>query len=246
MIGRSLNADLRKMKGTSVILAHLLIPIITSVIFLIYYFFSPWNENMKVIAFYQAIGAGLPVLIGIFTASVMEQEQNAGNFQNLLSLPDKLTAFLSKLLMLLVLCLCSILLTAIIFGIGFGRIASSDIDIMKGCIFAALLLWGSGVPLYLWQLILAFQFGKGVSIGAGIMSGLISVLMLTGLGDYVWKYVFVCWTGRVPYTYLQSVLGETSVGEWLSFIPCCLIFTGISMVYYFWWVNHWEGNRISE
>ena len=61
MIGRSLNADLRKMKGTSVILAHLLIPIITSVIFLIYYFFSPWNENMKVIAFYQAIGAGLPV-----------------------------------------------------------------------------------------------------------------------------------------------------------------------------------------
>ena len=112
MIGRALNADLRKMKGTSVILAHLLIPIITSVIFLIYYFFSPWNENMKVIAFYQAIGAGLPVLIGIFTASVMEQEQNAGDFQNLLSLPDKPAAFLSKLLMLLVLCLCSILLTA--------------------------------------------------------------------------------------------------------------------------------------
>ena len=143
-------------------------------------------------------------------------------------------------------CLCSILLTAIIFGIGFGRIASSDIEIMKGCIFAALLLWGSSVPLYLWQLILAFQFGKGVSIGAGIISGLISALMLTGLGDYVWKYVFVCWTGRVPYTYLQSVLGETSVGEWLSFIPGCLIFTGLSVVYYFWWVNHWEGNRISE
>ena len=87
--------------------------------------------------------------------------------------------------MLLVLCLCSILLTAIIFGIGFGRITSSDIEIMKGCIFAALLLWGSSVPLYLWQLILAFQFGKGVSIGAGIISGLISALMLTGLGDYV-------------------------------------------------------------
>ena len=96
MIGRSLNADLRKMKGTSVILAHLLIPIITSVIFLIYYFFSPWNENMKVIAFYQAIGAGLPVLIGIFTASVMEQEQNAGNFQNMLSLSKKGVTFISK------------------------------------------------------------------------------------------------------------------------------------------------------
>ena len=57
---------------------------------------------------------GLPVLIGIFTASVMEQEQNAGDFQNLLSLPDKPAAFLSKLLMLLVLCLCSILLLSLI------------------------------------------------------------------------------------------------------------------------------------
>ncbi len=246
MLGRFLNADLRKMKGTSMILAHLLIPIITSVVFLMYYSFSLWDDNMKIIAFYQAIGTGLPVLVGIFTASVMEQEQNAGNFQNLLSLPDKLAAFLSKLLMLLILCLCSVLLTAMIFEIGFGKIAASDIGSMKVCIFAALLLWGSSVPLYLWQMILAFQFGKGVSIGAGIISGLISALMLTGLGDYVWKYIFVCWTGRVPYTYLQSVLGETSVGEWLSFIPGCLIFTGISMVYYFWWVNHWEGNRISE
>ena len=201
---------------------------------------------MKVIAFYQAIGAGLPVLIGIFTASVMEQEQNAGNFQNLLSLPDKLTAFLSKLLMLLLLCMCSVLLTAIIFGIGFGRIASSNIGSMKVCILAAVLLWGSSVPLYLWQLILAFQFGKGVSIGAGIISGLISALMLTGLGDYVWKYVFVCWTGRIPYTYLQDALGEAGAGEGLSFMPVCLIFTGISMVYYFLWGSHWEGNRISE
>lgn len=201
---------------------------------------------MKVIAFYQAIGAGLPVLIGIFTASVMEQEQNAGNFQNMLSLSKKGVAFISKLLLLLLLCLGSVLLTTLIFGTGFGRISSSNIGSMKVCILAALLLWGSSVPLYLWQLILAFQFGKGVSIGAGIISGLISALMLTGLGDYVWKYVFVCWTGRVPYTYLQSVLGEISVGEWLSFIPGCLIFTGISMVYYFWWVNHWEGNRISE
>lgn len=246
MLGKSLYADLWKMKGTSVILAHLLIPVITCVVFLTYYFFSPWNESMKVIAFYQVIGAGLPVLVGIFTASVMEQEQNAGDFQNLLSSPNKRIAFLSKLLMLLLLCLGSILLTAMIFGIGFTRISESDIGRMKIHIFATLLLWGSSVPLYLWQMILAFQFGKGVSIGVGILSGLTSTLMLTGLGDYVWKYIFVCWTGRVPYIYLQSVLGEPDAGEWLSFLPGCFIFTGISMIYYFWWINHWEGSKISE
>ena len=119
-------------------------------------------------------------------------------------------------------------------------------EIVKICVVAALLLWESSVSLYLWQLILAFQYGKGVSIGAGIISGLISALMLTGLGDYVWKYVFVCWTGRIPYTYLQDALGEAGAGEWVSFIPGYLIFTGISMIYYFWWASHWEGNRISE
>lgn len=243
MLVRTLNADLRKMKGTYVILAHLLIPIINSVVFLTYYLLSTWNENMKVIAFYQVDGAGLPVLIGIFTASVMEQEESAGSFQNLLSLPDKLEAFLSKLLLLLILCLCSVLLAAIIFGIGFGRISSSDIVSMKVCIFAALFLWGSSIPLYLWQMFLAFQFGKGVSIGVGIVSGLISALMLTELGDYVWKYIFVCWPGRIPYTYLKSAFGEADVGE---FISGFLIFTGISMIYYFWWANHWEGNRTLE
>ena len=49
MLGRFLNADLRKMKGTSVILAHLLIPIITSIVFLMYYSFSLWDDNMKII-----------------------------------------------------------------------------------------------------------------------------------------------------------------------------------------------------
>ncbi len=38
MIGRSLNADLRKMKGTSVILAHLLISDYNQRYILIYYF----------------------------------------------------------------------------------------------------------------------------------------------------------------------------------------------------------------
>ena len=44
---------------------------------------------------------------------------------------------------------------------------------------------------------------------------------------------------------IVPVSGYRSLDEQFD-IPGCLIFTGISMVYYFWWVNHWEGNRISE
>ena len=49
----------------------------------------------------ESHGAGFPVLIGMFTASIMEQEQNAGVYQNLLTLRKKTIAFLSKVILLL-------------------------------------------------------------------------------------------------------------------------------------------------
>lgn len=247
MFRKNLHADLLKMKGIPVTLAHILIPVITSGVFLIYYSFSLWNENTKIIAFYQAIGAGFPVLIGIFTASVTDQEQNAGGFQHLLSLPQKTKAFLSKVLLLLIFSMFSVLLTAVIFGFGFCRIIeSSTVSIGIG-MMAALIMWCSSIPLYIWQMIFAFQFGKGVSVGAGILSGLVSALMLTGLGDYVWKYIFVSWTSRIPYTYLKFALGDTgTINEWKSVIPIYCIFTVISIIYYLLWASRWEGSKISE
>lgn len=247
MFGKSLYADLWKMKGTSVILAHILIPVITSGVFLLYYSFSPWDISTKVTAFYQAIGAGLPALIGIFTASVMEQEQNAGGFQNMLSLPNKWTVFLSKLSLLLLLGLFSVLLTAIVFGFGFERMTGNHIGNIQICLQVAFVLWVSSMPLYIWQMILAFQFGKGVSVSAGILSSLTSALMLTGLGDYIWKLLFVSWTGRIPFTYLKFVLGEAGAGdEFLVVIPCYCVFAVISMICYLLWTTHWEGSKVSE
>lgn len=240
MFTKNFRADFLKMKGTPVTLAHILIPVIASGLFFLYYSFSAWNENTKIIAFYQTVGAGFPVLIGIFTAGMMEQEQNAGAFHHLFTLPQKTAAFWSKVLLLLVFSLFSLLLTAVLFG--FGCTENTGI-----CIMAALVMWCSSIPLYIWQMILAFQFGKGVSIGAGILSGLVSALMLTGLGKYIWKYIFVSWTGRIPYTYLKLVSGRAGAGnEWEAVIPFWGIFTVISMIYYLLWAFRWEGIKISE
>ncbi len=247
MLRKNLHADLLKMKGTPIALAHILIPVITSGLFLIYYSFSAWNENTKIIAFYQAVGAGFPVLIGIFTAGMIKQEQNAGGFQNLLTLPQKTVAFLSKVLLLLIFSMFSVLLTTVIFGLGFGRIPGNSTVSMGICMMAALIMWCSSIPLYIWQMILAFRFGEGVSISAGILSGLVSALMLTGLGDYIWKYTFVSWTGRIPYTYLKFVLGESgAINELEAVISIYCIFTVISMVYYLLWASRYEGSKISE
>ncbi|MGN1165281.1 MAG: lantibiotic immunity ABC transporter MutG family permease subunit [Lachnospiraceae bacterium] len=247
MLRKNLHADFLKMKGLPITLAHILIPVITSGLFLAYYSLSVWSENTKIIAFYQAVGAGFPVLIGIFTASIMEQEQNAGVFQNLLSLQKKTLAFLSKVILLLIFSLFSILLAAGIFCFGFYIILGCSTVSIVTYMMAALIMWCGSIPLYIWQMLLAFRFGKGVSIGVGIISGLVSALMLTNLGMFVWKYVPVSWTGRLPYIYLQFALGESgAINEMYSVIPVFCVFTVISMIYYLFWAFRWEGSKISE
>ena len=247
MLRKTLHADLLKMKGTPITLAHILIPIIASGLFLLYYFFSVWNENTKVVVFYQAVGAGFPVLIGIFTASMIKQEQNAGDFQNLLTLQQKTAAFLSKVLLLLISSMFSVLLTATTFGLGFCKILGSSIVSVGICMMTALIMWCSSIPIYIWQMILAFQFGEGVSVGVGILSGLVSALMLTGLGEYIWKYTFVSWTSRIPYTYLKFVLGEPgAVNELEAVTPIYCILTVTSMLYYLLWASRFEGSKTSE
>ena len=247
MFRRNLHADLLKMKGLSITLAHIIIPIITSVVFLAYYAVSAWNENTKIIAFHQAVGAGFPVLIGIFTASIMEQEQNAGACQNLLSSRKKTTAFLSKVILLLIFSLFSVFLAAGIFCFGFYKITGCSIVSTGTYMMTAFIMWCGSIPLYIWQMLLAFRFGKGMSIGVGIISGLVSALMLTNLGVLVWKYIPVSWIGRIPYTYLKIALGESgAINEMQSVIPVFCVFTVISMVYYLFWAFHWEGSKISE
>lgn len=247
MLRKNLHADLLKMKGVPIVLVHILIPVIISGLFLIYYSFSAWKENTKIIAFYQAVGAGFPVLIGIFTASVMEQEQNAGGCQNLLTLRKRTAAFLSKVLLLLVFSLFSVFLTTVIFWFAFCKILEGSTVSVGIYMMAAFIMWCSSIPLYIWQMIFAFRFGTGVSIGAGIVSGLVSALLLTNLGMFIWKYVPASWTGRMPYTYLKHALGESgAINEMELVIPIYCIFTGISMVYYLLWASRWEGNKISE
>lgn len=247
MFRKNLYADFLKMKGLSVTVAHILVPVIISGLFLAYYSFSAWSEPAKIIAFYQAVGTGFPVLIGIFTASIAEQEQNAGACQNLLTLQKKTAAFLSKVVLLLIFSLFSVLLAAAIFCFGFYKILGCRTIRIVAYMMAAWIMWCGSIPLYIWQMFLAFRFGKGVSIGVGIFSGLVSALMLTNLGTFVWKYIPVSWTGRIPYTYLKIVLGEAgAIGEIRSVIPIVCVFTVLSVIYYLFWASRWEGSKISE
>lgn len=246
MLGKIIYADWIKMKKTPVMTAHILIPIVMSGLFLAYYAVSGWSETSKIMAFFQAMGVGYPILIGIFAASTAEQEQNAGECQNLLTLRSKRIALISKVLIFLMLGLFAVMPTVLVFGGGFKWMTDSKVK-MAVYVAAGLIMWCSAIPLYIWQMFLAFRFGKAAAIGAGIICGLISALMLTGMGMVIWKYVPAAWTARIPDTFLSAVFGDVSAfGEMQRVIPVYCVFTVLSMLYYVIWASHWEGHRISE
>lgn len=237
MLIRCLRIDMLKMKRLPIIYAHIVIPILISAVFLAYYKICGWNEYEKVSAFYQALGIGFPVLIGIFTANQMELEQSAGEYQNILTVKHKITAFISKVIILNIYSFVSMFLTTVIFSVGMS--ISGFANIFKSCFTSAALIWLAGIPLYIWQMMIAFHFGKGASIGVGILGGLVSALMLTGLGDIGWKYIPVAWTARFPSVYL---MGENEGIMLLHFT--IVIF--VSILYYVFWASRWEGRKISE
>ena len=247
MLGRSLKADFLKTKNKPVLWAHIWIPIAINALFLSYYAFTGWSASAKIIGFFESVGAGFPILIGIFAADVAEHEQTAGRFQNLLSQPRKTTAFLSKVILLLLLGLFSIVLTAVIFGAGFRMIANNCDIGMVTYLTAALMMWCGAIPLYVVQMIIAFRFGKGASVGTGLFAGLLGALMLTGLGSFIWEYVPPSWTGRMPVTYLRVVFGAPDAfNELKKAVSIVCVTTVISLLCYRAWASRFEGVRITD
>lgn len=247
MFSRCLRADFYKMKRSPVAIAHIIIPIVVSAVFLGYYAISGWNETDKISAFYEALGFGFPVLIGVFIASTMEQEQNAGAFQNLLTLRSKTAALFSKALTLLLLSLFALLFTAVFFGSGFNMIHGHSNVSIGVFVMEALVMWISAIPLYLLFEIFAFAFGKAFTIGAGLISGLISALFLTDIGMYAWKVVPLSWTARMPETFLVYELSDSgALSEIRSQASIYMVVTIVCLAGYFVFSANYEGSKISE
>ncbi len=244
MLIQYLKADFLKTKRLSLRLAHILIPIGVSVLFIAYYSYSPWNEYMKIDAFYQVLGMALPVLIGVFCSMLSEQEHTAGAFQSMLMVQKKSVPFLSKLIVLLLMSLGALLLTSVLFGAGFYFALGNRIVALQFYFLVSFVLLGSSIILYILHLFLAFHFNMGVSIGLGILESLVSALFLIDMGKYAWKYIPASWPARMSTTFLSAYTGDVTAGETLhTMFPVCAVSTLVSIVLYIIWSSRWEGEK---
>lgn len=247
MLISCLKADFLKSKRLSIRKAHLIIPLATAVVFTAYYSFSPWDDYNKVDVYYQVLGMALPFLSGLFCAVVAEQEQAAGNFQLMLGAGSKAAPFLSKLLLLLSFCAGALIMAAVVFGAALRLTLHGEPFGLAFHLLAALLLFACSIPLYLLHLYLAFGFNKGVSIGLGLVESLLSALLLTALGDIIWKYVPAAWPARMTAEFVAAYTGDMSaraelaaVGE----IVAGVIVLGTAA--YLLWASRWDGSKAAD
>ncbi|MFP3917749.1 lantibiotic immunity ABC transporter MutG family permease subunit [Lysinibacillus telephonicus] len=244
---RLLKSEFLKTKRTPFLIIHFLVPIIVSMLFLAYYSYSPWNYSDKVIAYLQALTCGYPIIIGLVCAMVSEQEAGAGHFQEMLtSTKIKILGFVSKLLLLLMFSFGAIFMSIGIFGIGFIGILHENFFDFRFYVIAACILFISHVFIYVLHFVVSLHFGKGASIGLGIVESLLVALLLTGLGDGIWSFIPYGWGGHfVSLWSLHWSGAEPSILETglKTGIIACVCGTLIAFTLSCIWFWKWEGRK---
>jgi len=236
-----------KTKKMSLRNVHIIIPLCVVGMFLIYYAYAPWNAQGKLEAFFQVIGIGFPVLIGLFCAILSEQEASAASYQSMLASPKRLPIFYSKLLLLILGGAFSILLTSALFGIGNIYVLKQSVVQMPFYILAAFIMIVNSIVLYTAHLFLALRFNKGVSIIVGISESLIVALFLTGLGEDIWYYMPCAWGSRLI-THILSVSTGAQVldAKCIVAVSLCAILTIFTVLLFGIWAYRWEGQHTSD
>ncbi len=242
-----IRSDFQKIRHTPIVWIHIVIPILISILFVAYYTCSTSTvDNVSKVGLYiQVLSMGFPLIIGIVCSMVVEQEADAGDFQELLMARHKLLKFLSKLCMLIIMGLGSLIVAIGILGLGLEFLVHKNVfsAVFYGKI--TLILLFCEIFLYLLHLLCCFKFGSGASIGLGIVESLITALMITGLGDILWKWFPCSWGSRIPDYYISLKIDNGKhlflVNEFQSGIYICLAATALLFLISFLWYNYFEG-----
>lgn len=244
---RLIRGDFQKIRRSPLHWIHIVIPMMMVILFLSYYSFSRASSPGKVGGYMEVLAIGFPLLIGIISANAVEQEALAGRFQELLMARYKLMSFFSKVYMLLLLAFGALLAAVGGFAFGFQFLLHQN---MFSIVFYGkmiLILFSSQIFLYLLHILCSFRFGSGASIGLGIAESLVAALMLTGLGDGIWKWIPCSWGARLCNYYMLWNTNNSGISifmkEFESGALICFVMTVLLFFISSFWLHYFEGRN---
>lgn len=247
---RCIRAEFWKMRHTFLYPLHIGVPVMGSVIFLLYYRVAGWSEAAQISGYAEIIGISLPFVVSIVCAGNVGLEEK-NQFQTLLGgSVYRWNSFLAKYLVLLGIGIMAVLAAIFLFAAGYHRILGKE-GICFGTYgkMAAILCLGS-VPLYLEHLFLNLMFAKSISLCAGAIEFLLSALFLTGLGDGRWPFFPCAWSARGVALFLAYVTQNEAAGIFMAvmksaLVVCLLLMLMICAIIRIWF-HFYEGRQCDD
>lgn len=246
MLIRCICSDFYKMKRTPILWLHIAAPLIGAFAFLWYYSITSNNQPLgRINTFLEVLCIVFPMLIGVLCGMTAAQEEQAGSYQIMLAgTKSRVTAYLSKLLLLLILSAFSVALAIGVFAAGYHAASA------RLYLHAAFAVWGGYVFLYVLHLFVSFRLGRGASIGLGIFGALISALMLTGLGDNIWHWMPWAWSVRICSNMIYAIqtpsVASLAAADIQYGVYVCTAATVLSIIISLLWFWYWDGSKTNE
>lgn len=244
-------AEQVKSRRTSNVWMHLLVPIMISSLFLLYYSFSQVNSETKWEAFIQLLAIGFPFMISIVVSIAVDQERQNGFVALLAGIPNKKMVIVVKILRLFCLGSLSLACTFIIFIAGMYMQSTSPIDLMY-CIISAAIIMLSVLLLYIAHWFVDLRFSRNYSIALGLVGSLIAAVFMTGLGDGLWPFAPSSWPVRyISYYMVYNQSTDVAIFSQIrqtimNSVTIDVVITCISLITFFIWFKKWEGENADD
>ena len=185
---------------------HVGIPLVGSILFLLYYGAVSWGRNHAGVLFYGDCRSGIsvpcePDLLPVYETGGREPLSDVFGREC-----RKNTCVIGEM------CQSTVIRTGSSdFGIGFfglGEIyllGNTDIPAMAYPV-GILALWIGSLLQYPIHLFLNMRFSQSVSMGIGVAQSVLAALLITGLGEGIWQFVPCSWSIRLAILALKGIV----------------------------------------
>ena len=220
-----------KAKHTIIPVLHIGVPLVGSVVLLLYYHSSKVETMVQLSTFSQLIGLAFPFIVSLVCACQTGLEEG-NHFQTFLGGSGGwLRSFWAKCLMLQIAGGASVV-------IGMGSFALGERYLLGNADLPSVLymeiaagLWLGSLIQYPIHLFLNMRFSQSVSMGIGVMQSVLAALLITGLGEGIWQFLPCSWSIRFSAEVLKRFLGLGTDFRWGIF---GLISIGVCAIISLW------------
>lgn len=244
-------ADYIKAKRTGFYLSIFSMPLLITLLFLLWCFFMPYNSFNILHSYLIVLTIASPIMISVTTCLFFHIEKKCGNYKELLSTKyTRKLLLISKLVFYIFFYLISIFIPITLFYLFFNLLGNPYLFTTSNYLFLLFIIASGQLIIILFHTWIGIKYEKGIGIGIGIgiVATFINAMMMTELGNGIWKYFPTTWSVIPSHIFLLC-----HKGEYLT-LPICIAdirnmifystgFTLIGFVLLLFWFSKYEDTK---